>query len=288
MILVTGATGRIGRQLTTLLVAQGARVRAMVRDPARARTMLPSAVEIVAGDYRHPAGFATVLADVEKVFLLQVPHAGMVTEQRAFLEAAKMAGVKHVVRMSSLGASPSARARIPRVHGVAEKQLESVGLAWTHLRPSFFMQNLLMHAPQIASVGRFALPTGNGAMGWIDTADIAAVAAVALTQPGHEGRAYLLTGPQALSHGEVAQLLTEVLGRPVVFEDESGDEFVRRAVAAGMDAWMAEALNELYALVRAGLAKVVTPTVSQLLGRPARTMREFLEEHRPQFQSATD
>lgn len=283
MILVTGATGRIGRQVTTLLVAQGARVRAMVRDPARARTMLPSGVELVAGDFREPAGFGDVVRGVERVFLLQVPHAGMVAEQQLFLEATKAAGGKHVVRVSSLGAAPSARARIPRVHGEAEKQLENTGLGWTHLRPSFFMQNLLWHAPQIAKSGRFGLPTGSGAMGFIDAADIAAVAVLALTQPGHEGRAYLLTGPQALSHHEVAALMSEAFGKPVVFEDQTAEQFAQWASAMGMDAWTVEALNELYALVRAGMAKVVTPTVSQLLGRPARSMREFLEEHRPLF-----
>lgn len=286
MILITGATGRIGRQLTTLLVAQGVRVRALVRDLDRARTILPSQIELVDGDFRDARSYAAALSGVRKLFLLQVPHAQLVTEQDAFLAAAKAAGVTHVVRVSSLGASPTARARIPRVHGEAEKQLEGTGLAWTHLRPSFFMQNLLMHAREIAQQGRFRLPTGNGAMGWIDAADIAAVAALALTQPGHECRAYLLTGPQALSHGEVASLLTEVIGRPVVFEDESAEEFARRAEAAGLDSWTTAALNELYALVRAGLAKVVTPTVGQLLGRPPRTMREFLEEHRPQFQAS--
>ncbi len=282
MILITGATGQIGRELIRQLIPTGAPLRAFVRQPARAD--LPASVERVAGDFSEPTTFVPALRGVDHVFLLQNPNPALPAEQAQWLEAARAAGVQHIVKLSALGAQPRSKARIARLHGETEQQLEASGIGWTHLRPSFFMQNTLAFATTIAREGKFYAPTGAGAMGFVDVRDIAAVAAVTLTQPGHQGRTYTLTGPAALNHAQVAEIIGATIGRPVEFVDITADQFKAGALRQGLAEWLADGLNELYALVRAGYTGLVTADVQTVTGRPPRSFAEFARDHAATFQ----
>ncbi len=285
MILITGATGTIGRELIQQLSNTGAAVRAMVRNPAKAA--FPAGVEVVRGDFTEPDSFATALRGCDHLFLLQNPGPAMVAQQAAFLAVAKEAGIEHVVKLSALGASPGAKVRIGDLHGKAEKQLEASGLGWTHLRPSFFMQNTLLFAPTIASEGKFYSPTGAGLMGFVDVRDIAAVAALALTQPGHQGKTYTLTGPVAFNHAQVAEKISAAIGKPVAFVDITADQFKAGALQHGLSDWLADALNELYAIVRAGYTGLVTDHIAKVTGRAPRNLDDFIREHAAVFQKGT-
>ncbi len=282
MILITGATGQIGRELVRQLIPSGTPIRAFVRNPARAE--LPTAVEPVAGDFTEPTTFVPALRGVDHVFLLQNPNPAMTAEQSQFLTAARAAGVQHIVKLSALGAQPNTKARLARLHGETEKQLEQSGIGWTHLRPSFFMQNTLQFAATIARGGKFYAPTGSGAMGFVDVRDIAAVAAAALTQPGHQGKTYTLTGPAALNHAQVAEFISAALGKPVEFVDITAEQFKTGAIQQGVPEWLADALNELYALVRAGYTGLVTDHVVKVTGRAPRSFDDFAREHTAVFQ----
>jgi uncharacterized protein YbjT (DUF2867 family) len=158
-------------------------------------------------------------------------------------------------------------------------------MAYTHLRPNLYMQALLLMAPMIAAEGRLRAPVGDARVSLVDVRDIAAVAARALTEPGHEGRTYDLTGPEALTHTELAAQLGEAAGRPIAFEDVPGAALGAAVRAAGMPAWQADGLVEDYAHYRRGEAADLSPAIERVTGRPPRTFRAFTREFAAAFAS---
>src|SRR5919107_1292118 len=210
MILVTGATGKeIVGELKRLGVGG---VRALVRDPARAAFIREAGFETAEGDFDRPETLGAALEGVERVLLLTPPTPQTFAQQSAFVEAARRAGVRHVVKFSAIGADAAAPEGFGKWHGQSEDLLKSSGLAWTMLRPNFFMQKVLWQARQIAASGAIYQPVGDARARFIDVRDIAAVAARALTEPGHEGQTYDLNGPEALSYAEVAAQLFQGTG----------------------------------------------------------------------------
>src|SRR5215216_1883836 len=235
MILITGATGTTGREIVAELRRVGAAgVRALVRDPARASFVREAGFETVAGDFERPETLGAALEGVERALLLTPPSPQTFEQQRAFIEAARRAGVRHVVKLSAFGADADAPEGFGRWHGQAEDFLKSSGLAWTMLRPNFFMQNLLGQARQIAATGSIFQPVGDARASFIDARDIAAVAARALTEEGHEEQTYTLTGPEALSYHDVAAKLSEAAGRSVTYVPISSEQFRAGALGAGL------------------------------------------------------
>lgn len=197
--------------------------------------------------------------------------------------AAKAAGVRHVVMSTGLGADPASPFRLGRMHGENEKQLRESGMAWTFLQPTFFMQNLLMSAAEIRSRGTFHLPLDGGRVSWIDARDIAAVGVRALLDDGFANRELPLTGPEALGGDEMARIFSELLGREVRYLPAGLEETKRAMLAAGMPEELAEGLAELWALAPAGHLAQVSETVEAVTGRPARTFRQFVDDHRAAF-----
>lgn len=260
-ILITGATGTTGRELVKLLPA----ARVMVRDPKKLGV---TGHEIVRGDFADRPSLDAALAGIERAFLLSSPDIRSVELQRNFIEAAKRAGVKHIVKLSSIHAESDSPCRLLRWHAEIEKILADSGIAHTNLRPSFFMQNVFMP-------GMFSAPTGDGQMGMIDVRDIAAVAAKTLTEPGHAGQTYTLTGPEALSHTEAAEKLSRATGQPVPRTELSPEEFRAAMLQAGLPEWFADGLNELFGLVRAGRMATVTDDVAKVTGKAPTTFDEF-------------
>lgn len=284
MILLTGATGTTGSEIVRELAAAGAKqVRALVRNAEKAAFIRGAGFEVVEGDFDRPETLGAALAGVERALLLTAPDPRTVEHQRAFIEAAKRAGTRHVVKLSAIGADANAPDGFTRWHGQAEDLLKASGLAWTMLRPNTFMQNLLGQARAIADGGVIYQPAGDARASFVDARDIAAVAARALVEEGHEGKSYDVTGPEALSYGEVAEKLSAATGRPVRYVSITPDEFRAGALAAGLPEWLADALGVLNENFAAGKWSQVTNVVREVGGREPTTFDRFARDHAGAF-----
>lgn len=279
MILVTGATGTTGSEVVRQLAAQGSAVRAFVRDPEKAAPLRALGVDVAVGDLNEPETLAPALEGVERLFLLTSADPRQVEQQGQAVVAAQSAGVRHVVKLSALGADLDASISVARWHAHTEKQIEASGLAWTHLRPHYFMQNTLGFAPTIATEGKLCAPMRDGTIGLVDARDVAAVAVTVLTSEEHAGKVYEITGPESLSFHDLASAIGDATGREVTYVDIPPSEAEKSMVAAGTPEWMADALVGLYGILSAGHASVTTQVVPDLTGRPARTFADFAREH---------
>ena len=283
-ILVTGATGTFGAALVDLLRGQGRAVRVLVRDPAR---FAAEGVEVFAGDFGDTASLGGAMAGIEAVFLASFDRPAMPALQRNVLEAARRHGVRRVARISSMGVDNPQFGPIMADHLEGERQLEASGLGYTHLRPSWVLQNFLpSSAATPVREGRIRLPAGDGRVSFVDARDVAAVAAVALTEPGHEGAAYELTGPDARTHAELAAALSAASGRAIAYEDLAPEAYVEGLRAAGWPAASIESMNTLFAEIREGAAGVLTDHVKRVTGRQPLSIEDFARDHAPLFAAA--
>jgi uncharacterized protein YbjT (DUF2867 family) len=284
MILITGATGTTGREVVGELQRLGASgVRAVVRDPARASFVRDAGFETVEGDFDRPETLDAALEGVERALLLTPPSPLTYVYQRDFIEAAKRAGVRRVVKLSAVGADADAPEGFGKWHGQAEEFLKASGLGWTILRPNFFMQNLLGQAHAIATQGAIYQPGGDARASLIDARDIASVAARALTDEGHEGKTYTLTGPEALSYAEAAAKIAEATGKDVRYVSLTPEQFREGALAQGLPEWLVSALELLNELFASGDAAEVTEDVRRVGGKEPTTFGEFARDHAAAF-----
>jgi len=282
MIVVTGATGHIGSELVRLLSKKGESVRAVTRDPHRALP-LPR-VEWAKGDLRDGPSLAGLFRGADRMFLLTPNSEDMVTLQVNSIRAAQATGIAQIVKGSALGASDHSRSPIGKAHYEVETALQESGVAWTILRPHVFMQNFLDMAPTIAREGVIRSASGEGKIPFIDARDIAAVAAVTLTLPGHEGKKYVLTGPEALGYREVAKIIEDAIGRSVNYVAESPEEARERLLRAEAPAWSIDSMLALAAYQRVGGATaMVSEAVASLLGRPPGSFSQFVQDYASAF-----
>lgn len=277
MILVTGGTGTSGSEIVRQLAATGARFRVMARDPEKAKSLHLAGVELVAGDFSKPQSLAAALGGVERVLMLSSPDPKQVELQGNLLEAGKRAGVRHVVKFSAMTADPKSPARFPRLHGQTEQQIRASGMAWTFLRPTFFMQNLLGLAEMVKS-GTIYQPAGDSKASFVDSRDIAAVAVKALTESGHEGKAYDITGSELLNYHDIARILSEVTGKPVKYQDIPPAAARQAMLASGMPEWLTDGINELMDQMRTGRYAVLSNVVRDVAGKKATTFAQFARE----------
>ncbi|MFI8280333.1 SDR family oxidoreductase [Streptomyces sp. NPDC085929] len=279
MILVTGATGTVGREVMHRLPV-GARVRILVRDPARV-SGAPPGVEVVPGDYGDPASLSAALCGVRSAFLVTSRVAG--DQDARFVEAARAAGVRHVVKLSAAAVQdPLAEDLITRWQRESEELLRASGMEWTLLRPRSFMSNALSWAASVRSEDTVRALCGASANACVDPRDIADVAVLALTGPGHFGQAYTLTGPQAVTAAGQTARLAELLGRPLRFE-ELGPGRARALWGGRHPAPVAEALLHSAQRQRDGAKARVENTVLELTGTPARSFEVWARAHLAAF-----
>lgn len=283
MILVTGATGNVGAELLKLLSASGQTVRAFVRNRSRIQA-LPG-VDYAEGDFRNPATFAPALEGVDRLFLLIPSSAEVEQQQRSLVDAAKQSKIKHLVKLSQFAADADAPGRFQRYHGAVEQHIRNSGIPFTFLRPNLFMQGLLNFRGTISSQGVFYAPAGNAEVSVVDVRDIAAVAAKALTESGHEGKIYDITGPESLTHMEMAEQLSRALGKPVKYLDVPPEAMKQSLLSFGMPRWQAEGLVEDYDHYRTGDAAMVSWAVRQITGREAIRFRQFAKDYAGRFLS---
>jgi uncharacterized protein YbjT (DUF2867 family) len=277
-ILVTGATGNIGSHLVRELRRREAPVRAFVRDLGKARALLGEDVELAAGDFGDRSSIAAALDGVDRVFLLTPSHPEMVVYERTILAAAVAAGVRRVVRMSAIGADPESDGRFASWHGRCEELLRSSGIPAVVLRSSYHMTNLISYAASVREAGKIFAPVDDAKIAMIDRRDCAAVAALALTEDGHDGRTYALTGPEAITYHDVAAQLSRVLGRSVEFVDVPDEAAIEAVLRAGAPEWLAHGVVEVDRQVKRGIAAQTTDVVRVLLGREPYSFSDFARD----------
>ena len=277
MILVTAATGQVGRDVLRRLAGAGP-VRAMVRDQATAGDL--SGAEIAVASFEDAGALAAAMTGAETVFLAGRDSPDHVAQQERAIAVAAAAGVRHVVKLSALGARSDSPVALMRDHHVVEERLKASGMAWTFLRPHLYMQNLLRFAGPVAADGRLAAPMGNAGYPFVDTRDVAAAAAAVLrAPPGHAGRAYALTGPRAVGYAEIARRMGGIVGRDVRYEALSPAEFRAGLEGAGIPAWRAADLAAIGSAYTEAENRPVAG-VAELTGRPPTPIERFLEDHR--------
>jgi uncharacterized protein YbjT (DUF2867 family) len=281
MLLVTGATGHIGRELVHELDARGTEYRILVRDPARAAD-LPGRAERVVGDLGQPPTLTPAFDNVDGVFLL-VPGIG--TDHTAHaIAAAQTAGVRHIVHLSSYAVLGDPLPAMGRWHHEREQMIRASGIPATFLRPCGFMTNAFDWLPTLREGGYVLDPVGPGRAAPIDPADIAAVAALALTQQGHQGKEYLLTGGETFTVSEQVQILAKATGYDIEVRDvATPSDAVRFRYPHGAPPALADALVEGLKLMRADTVGVRTDTVRQLLGRSPRTFADWCARNAHMF-----
>ncbi|MGQ4361111.1 NAD(P)H-binding protein [Streptomyces sp. SAS_272] len=280
MILVTGATGTIGGALVRHLAARGEKVRALTRDPAKAR--MPAGVEVVRGDYLDPASLEAAMSGARAAFLVGLPGPSA-QHDGPLVGAARAAGVGRLVKLSAIGTGDPGLGPTGQWHVEGELAVRESGAEWVVLRPSSFASNTLSWAEALRAGEPVPNMSGDGLQGVVDPRDVAEAAAVALLDERRAGRTYTLTGPETISVPGQAAVLAGLLGRPVTTRDLAQDE-VRAFV---LDRWRDEAVADGVATgsayVRRGGNAVVTEDVPLLLGRPARTYRAWARDHREAF-----
>ncbi|MGW0640205.1 NAD(P)H-binding protein [Nocardia salmonicida] len=281
MILVTGSTGTVGRSLIDQLVAARLPVRALTRRPADAS--LPDAVDVVAGDLGDPVSVASALRGVDRVFLLSTGP-DIPVHDRNVVRAAVSARVEHVVKLSSgRTGDETATDPIPRWHRLGEQALRDSGIAWTILGPLGFMANALHWVGSIRHQDSVFAAYADGRVAVIDEHDIASVAAAVLTTDGHDGQTYRLSGPEALTPGEMTAVLADVLGRPLRFvgvEPAAGRQAI---LDHGQSELMADAIMALRATALESFTSVVHPTVEDITGVRPNSFRKWATRHIADF-----
>src|SRR5215470_16576233 len=282
MILITGASGNVGKEVLKQITQAGVEVRAAFQSVSKAAGA-PSDVEIVPVDYNRGETLQMALKGVDRVFLVGPPTAQLTALERKAMEVIAQSDVRHVVKLSAMGGR---EAIFPRQHAQSEDYIQSTGVPYTFLRPNGFMQNMVNYnGPTINAQNSFYGSEGDGGVSHIDIRDVAAVAVKALTDDGHIGKAYTLTGPEALTNTEIAQILTDDLGREIRYIDLPPAQLKQALLAAGVPEWNVDALLDLQRFYRDGKAAKVTPDVEQILGRKPISFAQFFRDYRYAFEA---
>jgi uncharacterized protein YbjT (DUF2867 family) len=285
-ILVTGATGNTGAMVLRELATRGASVRAMVRDTPGSARLRDTPAEIVHGDFNDPRSLEMALEGVTHAYLVTPSSPDAEAQQIRFAEAAAAAGVRHLVKLSQLAADEGSPVRFLRYHAAVERRIRELGVPFTFLRPNLYFQGLLAFQSMIAKDGRFVAPIGEARISAVDVRDIAAVAAVALTESGHEGKTYTITGPAAVTHSEMASTIGGAIGRGVAFVDVPPEAFAGALRAAGVPPWQVDGLIEDYAHYARGEAATISPHVRDVTGIEPRDVGVFARDYARDFAAA--
>jgi uncharacterized protein YbjT (DUF2867 family) len=276
MILITGASGHVGREVVKQALAVGLKIRATFRSPAVA-AQAPAGLEGVIVDYAKPETIRPALHGVDKIFLVGPPVRELAVLEANFVKEVRAAGRKHIVKLSALGGREST---FPSGHRDSEENIEASDLPYTFLRPNGFMQNLVNYnAGTIGSQNAFYGCQGNGTVSIVDIRDIAAVAVIVLAATGHEGKSYALTGGEALTNEQVAEKISHVAGRKISYVDLPPAELKKGMLSTGAPEWSADALLDLQRFYREGKASLVTDDVERLTGHRPITVDRFANDY---------
>ncbi|MEU7745544.1 NAD(P)H-binding protein [Nonomuraea sp. NPDC049158] len=280
MIVVTGATGTLGAPLVRGLRERGVPTRAISRTTASPEP----GIQWVTADLDDMSTLVAAYADADAVFLVTPVHPRMARFARNVIEAAVRGGNRpRIVLLAAAGLDQNVRGvRFLNAHAEGLAALRASDLPYTVLAPNGFFQNLLTMAGAIRA-GTLAAPAGDAAISFVDARDVADVAAHVLTTDGHDRATYTLTGPQSLTHAEIAGQLGAVAGSTVRYSALSPEQARDQLTAAGLDPWRVDGLIELYGFYASGHAAAVSDDIERLLGRAPRSLAEFAADHRQAF-----
>ena len=286
-ILVTGATGNNGSALIQNLIAIGADVRALVHDESKAQGLRDAGVEVVVGDYLLPETLDAAFDGVSKVFLVTPLSPDAAKMAGNSIAAAKRAGKPHIVRLSERTPEPASAVRTGVSHAEVNAELESSGLPYTSLRPTFYMQNTMLAAQSIASDGMIYMPFEDESLNMVDMRDVIETAVKILTTEGHEGQTYILTGPAAISFHDVASGFSKALGKEVKYVNVPVQAAREAMIGMGLSEWLAETYCEYFGNYRKGVSDYTTNIVEKLTGRPPRSFETFASDFAQYFDKVT-
>lgn len=283
MILITGATGTIGSELAKLLSAKGLKFRAYIRSVKKAEALKLVNMEIFNGDLSDKAALKKAMKGITRVFLLSSADPRQVEYQRNVIEAAKAEGVTLIVKQSVFGVGPKSPVSLARWHWETEEELRKSGVPYAILRPTMFMQNLLMSAESVKKEGVIYSPMGDAKASFIDARDIAKCAMTILTGRGFEGKVYELTGPRAITYRDIAGELSKVGGHEVKCVNVSLEDARKWILSIGVPEWLANDITKLNEIFAAGQASIVTTSVRDVTGVTARGVETFVEDYAEAF-----
>lgn len=285
-ILVTGATGTVGGEVVKQLSSTGQKVRASVRSTTRATSNDKlKGVELMEIDYNKPETLATAFKGADKLFLL-TPASPKAAELAANLvKEAKKNGIKHIVKQSVMGADSELDVAHLRLHRQAEKLIEESGIPFTFLRPNDFMQNFVnFYSPTIKSNNALYLPAEDAKVSFVDVRDIAATAVKTLTDDGkHIGKAYTITGPEAISYSQAAEILSNVTGKKISYVNVSEQDTRVGMKAMSWDDWLINTTLQIFDLERKGYASKVSSDVEEVLGQKPISFSQFAKDYAQAF-----
>jgi len=286
-ILITGATGTVGSEVVKQLSAKGENI--IVKAAARSATDNTfenlNRVQVVQLDYDKPDSLAVALKGVDKLFLLTPFQSNMVDLTSNLVSEAKKAKVKYIEKQSVMGADAEPGITPGRLHRQAEKIIEESGIPFTFLRPNFFMQNFVnYYSNLIRSQGAFYIPAGDAKVSFVDVRDIAAVAVKSLINDNQQkGRAYNITGCEALSYGQAAEILSKAVGKKINYVNVTDQDARNGMKDMSMDEWTIKSMIELFEITRAGYVSEISPIVEQVTGNKPITFSQFAKDYAGSF-----
>lgn len=276
--LIIGATGKVGGELTKELTEQGHQVRVLVRTQEKAQKFQGMQnVETVVGNLETKDSLINAMKDIDKLFLLVPSQPNHLQLNQNALEAAKQVGIKQIVRLSILGAQEESSNSIINWHKKSDEQLKNSGIPYTILQPNMFMQNMIMQREAIQQQNAFYGNAGEGKSAFIHVSDIASVAAKVLTEQGHESKTYQLTGPEAVSNQEIANLFSRQFNRQVNFVNLTNQEYNDSMQQAGIPEWFAVDMTSFGQMVSEGRFSQTTNQVEEITGRSPKLFKEYIE-----------
>ena len=277
-ILVIGALGNVGAEVVKQVLARGGKVRVADIDEKKLKERFGDSVESVRFDFTDPTTYQATFKDVKKMYYMRPPHlTNIQRDMYPSMDAAKRAGVTHVVFLSLIGIENAKY--VP--HYKVETYLHKIKMQTTCLRCSFFMQNLnTTHQREIKERNEIFVPVGNAKTSFIDVRDIGAVAALALTEQGHSGKNYDLTGSEALDYWEATRIMSEILGREIVYRNPNPFHFFIETVRRGTPFMFALVQMGLYTSTRFGMAENITHEVEKLAGRQPILFRQYVIDYK--------
>jgi uncharacterized protein YbjT (DUF2867 family) len=280
MILITGATGRTGKEAAQQLVAKGVKVRALVRNPAKAAALQAAGVELAPGDAGDAAAVRRALEGVSGIAIILPNGESQLALEKQLATLAAEAGVAHIVKVSSVESIPGAPNPVHRTHWESEEHIRSLGKAWTMVRPSFYLQNFLSNAATIKAEGKFYYPFGDkGAAVLTDSRDAGFFVAHVLSTPGHANKSYDITSHELLSFHQIAAVFTQELGRRIEYvpqDPAAYKAFLGRFVASQ---WHLDAVCDIFAEISHGYVSRTTNTFAEVTGREPISLAQFIREH---------
>ena len=286
MILVTGATSAVGKAVIKELLARKVLVRAFLRKPVDAAKLQAQGVEAFLGDMTKQASVAQALQGIESVYLITPVAEYLLETEGLWAQEGKKAGIRHLIKQSEIGADPQSLSPLLQDHGRAEDAIRTSGVPYTILRTLYFMQNFApMYAHSIITRGMIYAPLADARMSYVDVRDVGAVAARLLTKEGHQYQEYEVTGPEAITCTQLAEIFSSLLHTPVHYATIS-DEETEKALLGRCSPWRARAVVTLLQFYRQGGGNLVTPVVDEVTGRKPCTAAAFISEHLQSFQAA--